>query len=84
MMKINGNKYHIIKAAQPFLTIIAYVKPIEKEKNGAIANIVVIPQIIYFLFSDFPLLNWYASTEPSIAMDNAMIIANLYHPFLFI
>ena len=55
-MKIKGNKYHIINAAQPFLTIIAYVKPIEKDRNGAIATIVVMPQIIYFLFFDFPSL----------------------------
>lgn len=56
-MKKIGNKYHIINAAQPFPRIIAYVKSIEKDKKGAIATIVVMPQMIYFHFFDLPLLN---------------------------
>lgn len=68
-MKITGNMYHIIKDAQPFLAIKAYVKPIEKDKNGAIAIIRVTPQMINFPFFDRPLLKNMAAAKPASITD---------------
>ena len=61
----------MIKAAQPLLTIKAYVKLIEKDKNGAIATIRVIPQMMYFLFFVFPLLKNTAAAKPANTIDIA-------------
>lgn len=73
-MKILGNKTHIINPAQPFLTINAYVKPIEIERKSAIATKMEMPQMICFLFFDSPLLNCQSTTKPSIVIANAPFI----------
>lgn len=64
-----------MSAAQVFLTINAYVSPIENDRKGAIAIIIVMPQIIYFLFLDFPLHKYEADSNPIITIVNATIIA---------
>lgn len=63
-----GNKYHIINPAHGFLTIMAKLKPIEKDKNGEIASINVMPQTIYFLLFVLPLLSLTAAITPSNAI----------------
>ena len=65
----------MIKAAQPLLTIKAYVNPIEIDKNGAMATIRVIPQMMYFLFFVFPLLKNTAAAKPANTIDIAKKIA---------
>ena len=83
MMKMIGNRYHIMRDPQSFTTIRVYVKLIEKDKKGAIATIRVIPQMMYFLFFVFPLLKNNATAKPTNTIDIAKKIASIsYLPFI--
>lgn len=54
MRKITGKMNNNISVAQGFPSIMAYVKPIEYAKGKEIGMIKIIPQILYFIFFDFP------------------------------
>lgn len=78
-MKMTGNMYHIIKAVKPLLTIKANVKPIEKDKNGAIATIRVTPHMINFPLFVRPLLKNIAAAKPASINDIEKKIAAIPH-----
>lgn len=66
--------------AKLFCAIIAYSKPTVKDKNGAMATITVIPQMMYVLLFVFPLLRKKAIDKPTIINEIAKKIAAITIP----
>jgi len=77
--KMIGYKISINIAAHPFFSIITYINPIANDKDGPIATIFAIPQMMYFRFLDFPLLKNIAMTATKKNMNNAVTMAISHH-----